>query len=277
MKEIEDQNETAVTIMKTRSVGVSEVNLAPLSPAELAVLAAGLPPRVESSADDIAARLAARRSRVVDDARDLAQSNDGTAYRATSSPSPADQLRVTGFRGNPLRVVLSSGDEATVTQKLIDAFASPSPFDLPDDYDTLDGHLQKAASGTDYFGFAVESVTFRGRRATIVDRDFPIGTPVTVAKPLRPEPAPNSQGRPAGHCDDDQAWQRFSADYANRSRDDLGKGDMTDFALANAQFMCDRNSLDLIVYQTAAKERIRWLSIQLAAAIAASEGSTNGR
>ncbi|KQY22562.1 hypothetical protein [Rhizobium sp. Root483D2] len=43
--------------------------------------------------------------------------------------APAPKLRVTGFRGNPLRVVLSNGDEATVTQKLVDAFASPSPFD----------------------------------------------------------------------------------------------------------------------------------------------------
>ena len=75
--------------------------------------------------------------------------------------------------------------------------------------------------------------------------------------------------RPAGHCDDDQAWHSFSAEYKNRSRADLGKGGMTDFALANAQFMCDRNSLDLIVYQTAVKERIRWLSIQLAAALGA--------
>lgn len=50
--------------------------------------------------------------------------------RATlAAPSPAQKLRVTGFRGNPLRVVLSSGQEATLTQKFIDAFASPSPFD----------------------------------------------------------------------------------------------------------------------------------------------------
>lgn len=36
---------------------------------------------------------------------------------------------VTGFRGNPLRVVLNNGDEAEIGQKLIDAFASPSPFE----------------------------------------------------------------------------------------------------------------------------------------------------
>lgn len=49
-------------------------------------------------------------------------------------PSPQQHLRVTGFRGNPLRVVLSNGDEATISQKLIDSFASPSPFEQhPDD------------------------------------------------------------------------------------------------------------------------------------------------
>lgn len=48
--------------------------------------------------------------------------------------TPSTSLRVTGFRGNPLRVVLSSGDEATISQKLVDAFASPSPFERhPDD------------------------------------------------------------------------------------------------------------------------------------------------
>ena len=44
---------------------------------------------------------------------------------------------------------------------------------------------------------------------------------------------------------------------------------MTDFELANAVFMADRNDLGLIVYQTAAKERIRWLSLRLAEAEAA--------
>lgn len=55
-------------------------------------------------------------------------------------PGPAVKVkphlrhRVTGFRGNPLRVVLSNGDEASVSQKLADSFASPSPFDRhPDD------------------------------------------------------------------------------------------------------------------------------------------------
>jgi hypothetical protein len=39
-----------------------------------------------------------------------------------------EKFRVTGFRGNPLRVVLSNRSEATISQKLIDSFASPSPF-----------------------------------------------------------------------------------------------------------------------------------------------------
>lgn len=43
------------------------------------------------------------------------------------------KLRVTGFRGNPLRVVLSNGTEADISQKLIDSFASPSPFEQHDD------------------------------------------------------------------------------------------------------------------------------------------------
>lgn len=62
---------------------------------------------------------------------------------------------------------------------------SNTPVTLPDGYDDLDGPLQRQAAGTDYLGFAVEAVMFRGRRATIVDRDFPIGTPITVARSLR--------------------------------------------------------------------------------------------
>lgn len=49
-------------------------------------------------------------------------------------PGIQPTLRVTGLRGNPVRVVLSSGEEATISQKLIDNFASPSPFEQhPDD------------------------------------------------------------------------------------------------------------------------------------------------
>ncbi|CAN5572083.1 hypothetical protein BH10PSE14_BH10PSE14_06180 [soil metagenome] len=60
------------------------------------------------------------------------------------------------------------------------------------------------------------------------------------------------------------------ADMAERSlrigRADLCKGDVCDLELANAVFLAGRNDLDLIVWQTAAKERIRWLSAHLAAA-----------
>lgn len=61
----------------------------------------------------------------------------------------------------------------------------------------------------------------------------------------------------------------MALEYARWGRRDLGMPDVPDFALANAIFMVDRNSLDLIVMQTAAKERIRWLSVQLAIARAA--------
>lgn len=84
-----------------------------------------------------------------------------------------------------------------------------------------------------------------------------------------PDANPHVQGRPDGHCGDDAAWKEFSERYGKMSREELAKGNISDFALANAQFMCDRNSLDLIGYQTAVKDRIRWLSIQLAAALAA--------
>lgn len=98
-----------------------------------------------------------------------------------------------------------------------------------------------------------------------------------VRWPGDPAPQPNGRGRPDGHCSNDAAWDQFSKDYSGRTRADLCKGEMTDFALANAQFMCDRNSLDLIVHQTAAKERIRWLSIQLARALAATEDSADAK
>ncbi len=64
MGEVDNKGATALAVTMTTSGGVNEANLAPLSPAELAVLAAGLPPRIESSAEDIAARLAARRNRL---------------------------------------------------------------------------------------------------------------------------------------------------------------------------------------------------------------------
>jgi len=57
----------------------------------------------------------------------------------------------------------------------------------------------------------------------------------------------------------------------------LSKGNLTDDELANAIFMADRNSLDLIVWQTAAKDRIRWLSRALERAVTPpQEPATNG-
>lgn len=54
--------------------------------------------------------------------------------------------------------------------------------------------------------------------------------------------------------------------YAAMSRDDLAYRQDTDFALANAIFMVSRHELELMALQTAAKERIRWLSAHLAIA-----------
>jgi hypothetical protein len=74
--------------------------------------------------------------------------------------------------------------------------------------------------------------------------------------------------RAPGHCNDDAAWADFSSrpEYASKSRERLAMGGMTDFELANAQFMVDRRDTMLGAYQTAAKDRIRWLSVQLAKA-----------
>lgn len=75
--------------------------------------------------------------------------------------------------------------------------------------------------------------------------------------------APVTLPREPGHCDSDDAWVEFVRQYDGQPRT---RPDLSDFALANAVFMASRHDLDLIVYQTAAKERIRWLSIELAKA-----------
>jgi len=62
------------------------------------------------------------------------------------------------------------------------------------------------------------------------------------------------------------AGQMLANEYLGRERTDLAKGDLSDFEIANGIFLANRNDLDLIIWQTAAKERIRWLSAQLAAA-----------
>lgn len=73
----------------------------------------------------------------------------------------------------------------------------------------------------------------------------------------------------AGHWTTDEGTEMANR-YAEMDRADLGMGHLTDLEMANAIYMADRRSLDLIMLQTAAKERIRWLSAQLA--IAKAEG-----
>ncbi len=66
-----------------------------------------------------------------------------------------------------------------------------------------------------------------------------------------------------GHWSTDEGTEMANR-YVAMDREDLAYGHMTDLELANAVYMSDRKSLDLIVMQTAAKERIRWLSAKLA-------------
>ena len=63
-----------------------------------------------------------------------------------------------------------------------------------------------------------------------------------------------------------EAGHQIAVEYAGKSRADLSHAHMTDMELANAVFLANRHDLNLIHYQTAAKERIRWLSVQLAKA-----------
>lgn len=79
--------------------------------------------------------------------------------------------------------------------------------------------------------------------------------------------------RPAGHCTDDKAWEDFFH-YSAWSRERLMLGGRSDFEAANAIFMVDRTSLNLIGEQTAAKERIRWLSVHLAIQTARADEAT---
>ena len=70
-----------------------------------------------------------------------------------------------------------------------------------------------------------------------------------------------------GHWDTPEG-RELAERALTETRSQLTKGQLSDFALANAVFMANRYGLDLIVYQTAAKERIRWLSAMLAAVTA---------
>lgn len=68
-----------------------------------------------------------------------------------------------------------------------------------------------------------------------------------------------------GHWDTDEGREVALA-YADTERSTLAKGDLSDLVIANGVFLADRTDLDLIGWQTAAKQRIRWLSVQLALA-----------
>lgn len=52
--------------------------------------------------------------------------------------------------------------------------------------------------------------------------------------------------------------------FAPLLRKDLSMGKVSDYELANAIYLASRSDMALIGYQQAAKERIRWLSVQLA-------------
>lgn len=80
----------------------------------------------------------------------------------------------------------------------------------------------------------------------------------TTSERLLPDSMP-------GHWDTPEGAE-MAREYAGKQRTDLHMGDLSDLVLANAQYMQLRDSLLLGAYQTAAKERIRWLSAQLALA-----------
>lgn len=72
-----------------------------------------------------------------------------------------------------------------------------------------------------------------------------------------------TENKVEGHWETDDG-AAVAAEYVKKDRADLCMGSVSDFALANDQYMVSRDDLRLIAYQTAVKERIRWLSAQLA-------------
>ncbi len=73
--------------------------------------------------------------------------------------------------------------------------------------------------------------------------------------PTLPDVAPHHWDSPEG--------REMAAEYSTLLRNQLGHSALSDFALANAVFLVGRDDLRLINFQTSAKERIRWLSVQL--------------
>ncbi len=82
-----------------------------------------------------------------------------------------------------------------------------------------------------------------------------------VGKPeLLPLDQPVEPATPAAKWRENGEPDPFGIQY-DKERAKLPKGDLTDDELANAVFCCDhRTDLESIVWLTAAKERIRWLS-----------------
>lgn len=75
-----------------------------------------------------------------------------------------------------------------------------------------------------------------------------------------------------GHWDTPEGHE-IAVDYLAKERSALAMGDLSDFHLANKQYLEEINVGPVIIHssigvQTAAKERIRWLSARLAAATA---------
>jgi hypothetical protein len=87
-----------------------------------------------------------------------------------------------------------------------------------------------------------------------------------LSAPQHPAEQSRGGGLPTiapGHWDS-EGGHEVAVEYVGKSRADLAHGELSDFLLANRVFMAGRGDLDLIAWQTAAKERIRWLSAQLA-------------
>lgn len=66
-----------------------------------------------------------------------------------------------------------------------------------------------------------------------------------------------------GHWDSPEG-REMAEEYLALGRHQLSMSHLSDLRLANAQFLVSRDSFELIHFQTAAKERIRWLSAHLA-------------
>lgn len=85
----------------------------------------------------------------------------------------------------------------------------------------------------------------------------------TSAEPVKPRVKKLPDVMP-GHWETAEGHEK-ALEYFSKNRGDLAMGDVPDLALANAVYLIDRSDTRLVEFQGAAKERIRWLSAQLAA------------